>query len=188
MEVKASNVRFNDYSHTLILHHQYVDYKEIVSVEYYEDSKTVSSGGFGVGRAIVGGIMFGAVGAAVGGLSKGTTTETYVDKVFLVLTLEKHDPVIIIFDKGEREKAFKMRSDLEKAKQKSNEISECERFRSLPKERQNQIIEQRRERSKEETRKLLKEFGKNILYTILLVVIWLCVVPVIGQILKNIFL
>lgn len=46
------------------------DYSQIYKYEYIEDHDVVSSGGVGIGRALVGGLLFGGAGAVIGGLSK----------------------------------------------------------------------------------------------------------------------
>lgn len=90
-------------------------YSDIARYEYLEDNETVSSGGFGLGRAIVGGMVFGPVGAIVGGLTKGRKTETYLSSVSVVITFKKSEPITIEYLPKEREKAIQLISKLDQA-------------------------------------------------------------------------
>lgn len=64
-------------------------YSQIYKYKYMENHKMVSTGGSGIGRAIVGGMLFGPAGAVVGAVTKNRTLEEMasnmsIEIVFLV--------------------------------------------------------------------------------------------------------
>lgn len=72
-----------------------IDYDEIVGYELLVDNNTVTSGG--LGRAAVGGLLFGPVGAVVGGITGGKKTKTTCKKISIKLTVTgKYSPSIDI--------------------------------------------------------------------------------------------
>ena len=72
-----------------------INFNELVSYEVIEDGEQLSSGG--LGRAAVGGVLFGGVGAIVGGITGGKKTKSTCDKLFIKLTLDSIDnPVLYI--------------------------------------------------------------------------------------------
>ncbi len=81
------------------------DHTDLVSSEIFEDgsavTRTVRSSQ--IGGAIIGGAMFGGVGAIIGGLSGTTTTETKIHRIDLRLTVNNvAAPIIDInFMRGE---------------------------------------------------------------------------------------
>lgn len=60
-------------------------YDEIADFELLEDGNTVTSGG--LGRAVVGGALFGGVGAIVGAVTGGKTTKKIVNSLSVNITL-----------------------------------------------------------------------------------------------------
>lgn len=78
---KIGDVVFDD-NHQIIsipylLNSRYREYRysQIHKYEYMENHKMVSTGGSGIGRAIVGGVLFGPAGAVVGAVTKNRSME-----------------------------------------------------------------------------------------------------------------
>ncbi|HAA4891991.1 TPA_asm: SHOCT domain-containing protein [Listeria monocytogenes] len=63
-------------------------FDELFSYELLEDGKEVVTGGVGIGRALVGGALFGGVGAIVGGFSKKKKTTETCSKIEIRYTLK----------------------------------------------------------------------------------------------------
>lgn len=63
-------------------------FDELFSYELLEDGKEIVTGGVGIGRALVGGALFGGVGAIVGGLSKKKKTKETCSKIEIRFTLK----------------------------------------------------------------------------------------------------
>lgn len=115
MEVSEYSIHFFDETKTFTheggmfsIKYQERKYSDIMRVDYLEDNETVSSGGFGLGRAIVGGALFGTAGAVVGGLSKGRTSKTYLSEITIVVTMREGKSLTIEFSPKQREKALKL--------------------------------------------------------------------------------
>ncbi len=71
------------------------DYSEIISFELAEDGDVVTKGG--LGRALVGGALFGGVGAIVGGVTGGKTAKKVIKNMSVKITVDrKSNPVIEI--------------------------------------------------------------------------------------------
>lgn len=71
------------------------DYSEIVSFELAEDGDVVTKGG--LGRALVGGALFGGVGAIVGGVTGGKTAKKVIKSMSVKITVDrKSNPVVEI--------------------------------------------------------------------------------------------
>lgn len=71
------------------------DVNEVIHFEVLEDGKTVTSGG--LGRAAVGGVLLGGVGAVVGAVTGGKTANKKVSSIRLKLTLEDiENPVVYV--------------------------------------------------------------------------------------------
>lgn len=62
------------------------NYEQIVDFKLLEDGNTISSGG--LGRALVGGALFGGVGAIVGGVTGGKTAKNILTSLEVVITLD----------------------------------------------------------------------------------------------------
>lgn len=74
-------------------------FSDVVSFELIEDGETVTETKGGLGRAIVGGALFGGVGAVVGGVTgkRKSETKTTVDKLQVKITVKSiKDPIIYI--------------------------------------------------------------------------------------------
>lgn len=78
---KIGDVLFDD-NHKIIsipylLNSRYKEYhySQIYKYEYIENHKAISTGGSGIGRALVGGMLFGPAGAVVGAVTKKRTME-----------------------------------------------------------------------------------------------------------------
>ena len=71
------------------------DVNEVIGYEVLEDGKTITSGG--LGSAILGGALFGGVGAIVGSITGGKTTSRKVKSLRLKLTFNNiAEPVLYI--------------------------------------------------------------------------------------------
>lgn len=72
-----------------------VNYSDIAEFELLEDGASVSSGG--LGRAVVGGLLLGGVGAIVGGITGSKVQKKICNKLTLKLTVKNHNtPTIFI--------------------------------------------------------------------------------------------
>lgn len=70
-------------------------YDEIIDCELLEDGDSLTKGG--LGRAVAGGILFGGVGAVVGGVTGGKKTKSIVNSLRIKITLNSmSDPVTYI--------------------------------------------------------------------------------------------
>lgn len=78
------------------------EYDDIVSYSLIEDNKTITKGGASIGRAVVGGVLFGGVGAVIGGTTGSKTSETKCNTRQIKITLRNADKpaVYITFVKG----------------------------------------------------------------------------------------
>lgn len=54
-------------------------YDELIEYELIQDDESVTSGGLGLGRAVVGGVLAGGIGILLGGLTKDRKTKTYIN-------------------------------------------------------------------------------------------------------------
>ncbi|GAK09594.1 SHOCT domain-containing protein [Geomicrobium sp. JCM 19038] len=71
------------------------DYEDIVNFELLEDGNSVASGG--LGRALVGGALFGGTGAIVGGITGKKTTKAICSTLKIKVTMNNmSEPVIYI--------------------------------------------------------------------------------------------
>lgn len=61
-------------------------FDEIVNVELKEDGNTVTNGG-GIGRSVVGGLLFGGAGAIAGGLTSSKTSKKEIFSLDIIITL-----------------------------------------------------------------------------------------------------
>lgn len=72
-----------------------LDYDDILGYELMEDNETVTSGG--LGRAAIGGLLFGATGAVIGSITGGKTTKTTCKRISIKLIVKgQHGPSIDI--------------------------------------------------------------------------------------------
>lgn len=62
------------------------DFTDIVNYELIQDGDSLTSGGLGIGRAIVGGAMTGGVGALLGGLTKKKKTSSITRNLQIKIT------------------------------------------------------------------------------------------------------
>lgn len=71
------------------------NYSDIIEFDLLEDGASVSSGG--LGRAVVGGLLLGGVGAIVGGITGSKKAKNICNKLVLKLTVKNHPtPTIFI--------------------------------------------------------------------------------------------
>lgn len=66
------------------------DYDDIVNYELVEDGSSVAKGGTSIGRALVGGVLFGGAGAILGGATGKRKTSTICEKLYIKITVKKH--------------------------------------------------------------------------------------------------
>lgn len=71
------------------------DFKEIIEYELLEDGESVTKGG--LGRAVVGGVLLGGVGAIVGGVTGRKKTNSIINSLKIKITLDdSSNPVAYI--------------------------------------------------------------------------------------------
>ncbi len=72
-----------------------LDYSDILDFELLEDGNSVSKGG--VGKALAGGLLFGGVGAIVGGVTAKRTTKSTCSSLRIKITTKNiNEPVVYI--------------------------------------------------------------------------------------------
>ncbi|MBR6338318.1 MAG: SHOCT domain-containing protein [Ruminococcus sp.] len=64
------------------------DYSDLISYELIEDGKTITKGGVSIGRAVVGGALFGGVGAVIGGTSGKKVNNTICKVLSIKMTIK----------------------------------------------------------------------------------------------------
>lgn len=74
----------------------YYNFDDVIDFELIEDGNTVTSGG--LGRAVVGGVLFGGVGAVVGAVTGGKKTKETCKELRLKVTMNNIDKPIIYAD------------------------------------------------------------------------------------------
>ena len=79
-------------------------YSDIIDFELLEDGETITKGG--LGRALAGGILFGGVGAIVGGVTGGKRTKPICNSLKIKITVKDiNDPAVYInFIEGKAKK------------------------------------------------------------------------------------
>ena len=75
------------YRHNGSLASRIASYNEIISSEIVEDGTTITKSGASVGRALVGGVLLGGVGAVVGGLSGKKESSEKINKIELQIIM-----------------------------------------------------------------------------------------------------
>lgn len=95
-----------------------IKYEDIIAFELLEDNETIVSGG--LGRAVVGGVLLGGVGAIVGGITGNRKTKGVCKSLIIKLTVKNYkEPTIYIAfitneikkSSEEYEKNFKLAQD-----------------------------------------------------------------------------
>lgn len=71
------------------------DYSDIKSYELLEDGSSITKGGASLGRAVVGGALFGGVGAVIGGSTGKRTTTDVCNNIKIKIVLRNNEPKII---------------------------------------------------------------------------------------------
>lgn len=88
----GETVKFDDNNKQMLIatlfESHVIDYDEIISFELLEDNESVASGG--VGRAIVGGILFGGAGAVVGAVT-ANKKKNYCNSLGVKITVNNTD-------------------------------------------------------------------------------------------------
>ncbi|MCI1904618.1 MAG: SHOCT domain-containing protein [Enterococcaceae bacterium] len=72
---------------------EFYSFDELNSYELLENGSSITSGGLGIGRAVVGGILFAGVGAVIGGVTKGRTQTNIVESLKILVTFKNRKPV-----------------------------------------------------------------------------------------------
>lgn len=98
---KIGDVVFDD-NHQIIsipylLNSRYKEYhySQIHKYEYLENHKMVSTGGSGIGRAIVGGVLFGPAGAVVGAVTKNRSMEEKASNMSIRIVFHVNGETVI---------------------------------------------------------------------------------------------
>ena len=94
-------------------------FDELNSYELLENGSSVMSGGLGIGRAVVGGVLAGGVGAVLGGVTKKKKQRNHVDSLKIMVTFKNRTPQSVTLDyiKKKQEKDKKYEKILIKAKE-----------------------------------------------------------------------
>ena len=66
-------------------------YSSIIKYEYYENEDSVVKGGSGLGRAAIGGVLFGGAGAVVGAVTKKNSSSAKVSDMYILVTFKSSD-------------------------------------------------------------------------------------------------
>lgn len=105
---KLFKVKFNVYT-----------FDELNSYELLENGSSVMSGGLGIGRAVVGGVLAGGVGAVLGGVTKKKKQKNQVDSLKIMVTFKDRSPQSVTLDyiKKKQDKDKKYEKTLMKAKE-----------------------------------------------------------------------
>lgn len=74
------------------------DYDNIVSYSLIKDDKMITKGGASIGRAVVGGILFGGVGAVIGGTTGSRTSTNVCQSLTIKVTLRNCDSNCVYID------------------------------------------------------------------------------------------
>lgn len=74
------------------------NFDDIVSYSLLEDNKTITKGGASIGKAVVGGVLFGGVGAIIGGTSGNRTSESICKSLSIKITLRNSTDNCIYID------------------------------------------------------------------------------------------
>lgn len=72
------------------------EFKDVVEVELLEDGDTITKGG--LGSAAIGGLLFGGVGAIVGGVTGGKKTKAIVNKLQIKITFNNFNSPVRVID------------------------------------------------------------------------------------------
>lgn len=71
------------------------NYSDIIDCDLIEDEDSITKGG--LGRAVAGGLLFGGVGAVVGGITGGKKTKSIVNSMKIKITVnDMTDPVAYV--------------------------------------------------------------------------------------------
>ncbi|MGX6962464.1 SHOCT domain-containing protein [Vagococcus xieshaowenii] len=73
-------------------------FDDLNSYELLENGSAITSGGLGVGRAIVGGVLLGGVGAVLGGVTKKKKQTNFVESLKILVTFKNKKPVSTTID------------------------------------------------------------------------------------------
>ncbi|SFN71719.1 SHOCT domain-containing protein [Proteiniclasticum ruminis] len=87
---KVGVISFDDHTRTLVIKKSKKDtnlynYGQLLNFELLEDGETITKGG--LGRAVAGGLLFGGVGAVVGGVTGGKKTKGVCNSLQIKITL-----------------------------------------------------------------------------------------------------
>lgn len=89
---KIGSIQFNDIDKKILIQDNsqicFIDYGDVISFEMIEDDETITSGG--LGRAAVGGVLFGGAGAVVGAVT-GKKSKGICNSMKIKLTVDNID-------------------------------------------------------------------------------------------------
>ncbi|MFD1385665.1 SHOCT domain-containing protein [Oceanobacillus oncorhynchi subsp. oncorhynchi] len=94
LEVNQSAIGIQNSSNTTI--EEVYDYGDIINFEILEDGESVASGG--LGRAMVGGILFGGAGAIVGGVTGRKKSKEICNSLRLKMTVDNINKPVVYID------------------------------------------------------------------------------------------
>lgn len=82
-------IEFDDNTKQILIKDKFenklLEYKDIVEYELLEDGESITKGG--LGRAVVGGVLFGGVGAVVGGITGKKKSKTVINSLKVKITI-----------------------------------------------------------------------------------------------------
>lgn len=85
-------------------------FEDLNKFELVENGDSITSGGLSIGRAIVGGALFGGVGAVIGGVTKKRKQTNYVDSLYILVTLNnrkfRQEKLHFITKKQDKDKKY----------------------------------------------------------------------------------
>lgn len=108
--VKYGNVEIDDPKHLFKIGLTVYRFDQLNTYELLENGSAVTSGGLGIGRAIVGGALLGGVGAILGGVTKKKKQKNFVESLKILVTFKNHKQVSTTIDfikkKQEKDKKY----------------------------------------------------------------------------------
>lgn len=97
---EIAGVKFNDMAEEIqfpLINHgrEKYQYSQLVQYEYFENQESVATGGSGIGRAIVGGMLFGGAGAIVGAVTKRKSAKSVISDMSVMFTFNVDGRMVI---------------------------------------------------------------------------------------------
>lgn len=108
--VKYGNIEIDESKHLFKIGFSVYTFDQLNTYELLENGSSITSGGLGVGRAVVGGVLFGGVGAILGGVTKKRKQKNYVESLKILVTFKNRKPISATIDfikkKQEKDKKY----------------------------------------------------------------------------------